>query len=76
VVNRVGGGTFITRKLYPLRAHENLKFNVYLFELLIMPHIRLISVLYKQGTMAMKRDTEVFIRRKFRDFCLLSRRQF
>lgn len=37
----------ITSKLYPFRLHGNIKFNVNLFQMLIMPNFKLISTLYK-----------------------------
>jgi hypothetical protein len=38
--------SFITRKFYTLRKHENLHFNVNLFKIFIAPNLKMISSLY------------------------------
>lgn len=62
---------FQTHKLSPLRRHLDLRFNVSLFKMLIMPGIRLLGCVYKDTSITEQKKIEINMRRRVRSFCLL-----
>lgn len=62
---------FQTRKLAPLRHRLDMRFNVNLFKMLVMPGVRLLGSIHRHTSTTGKNKIEVHVRKRLRSFCLL-----
>ena len=60
-----------TRRLAPLRHCLDIKFNVNLFKMLVLPSVRLLGCVYKHTGKKGKKKIETHVRRRLRGFCVL-----
>ena len=65
--------SILSRKFYALRKQGNIKFNINIFKIFILPNIKMLATLYNETNPRNKGKILVILRRKIRDFCLLPR---
>lgn len=59
------------RQLAPLRHCLDMRFNVNLFKMLILPSVRLLGNVHRHANIKEKEKVEIHVRKRLRAFCLL-----
>lgn len=65
-----GRAAYISRRLWICRSELDLRFSTNLFQMLVIPAIRMVATVYQQLPEEQNK-IEVEVRRQFRSFCLL-----